>query len=219
MRKVLLGTPCYDGKVVVEFLQSIIGTMALAAKQDIAIFPVQIKHDALVQRARNDLVKMALETNCDDLMFVDADQEWNPEWIFRLLNHSVDVVGGAVPKKSDVEIDFNIKLMPEGVYAPVNHLMQVAAVGTGFLRVSRKALQAVWDISEVFTDGRMVFDVKLIDGELVSEDNVFCAKWRSLGGQVWVDPSMTCNHIGEKIYRGDFAAFIQNFARMPIEKL
>lgn len=205
MKKVLLGTPCYDGKVHVEFLQSLIGTMALAEKHGAAIYPVQIKLDALVQRARNDLVKLALENNCDDLIFVDADQEWNPEWIFRLLEHNVDLVGGAVPKKSDTEIDYNIKLMAEGIYSPVNHLIQVQSVGTGFLRLSRAALQAVWDISEPLNNGsRMVFDVQIMDGEMVSEDNVFCAKWRTTGGRVWVDPSMTCNHIGAKIYRGDF---------------
>jgi hypothetical protein len=56
----------------------------------------------------------------------------------------------------------------------------------------------------------MVFDVQLIDGELVSEDNVFCRKWRGLGGKVWIDPSMTCNHIGVKKYSGSFMDFVKS---------
>jgi hypothetical protein len=56
----------------------------------------------------------------------------------------------------------------------------------------------------------MVFDVKLVDGELVSEDNIFCGKWRELGGKVWIDPSMTCNHIGPKKYSGNFMEYLKH---------
>ena len=211
MRKVLFGTPCYDGKVGVEFLHSMVQTIKICP-DDIEIFPVQICYDALIQRARNDLVQMAIESECDDLIFMDADQEWNPEWIFKLLNHPVDVVGGAVVKKSDNPA-YNIKALPEGLIVDETGLLEVAAVGTGFLRISKAALKAVWDISPEYRNSdktcRMVFDIQLIDGELVSEDNVFCAKWRSLGGKVLVDPTMTCNHIGIKKYSGNFQEFIK----------
>jgi hypothetical protein len=210
VRKVLFGTPCYDGKVHVEFLQSLLGTLALCQQHDIAMYPVQIAHDALVQRARNDLVRMALETGCDDLIFMDADQEWEPQAIIRLLNHPVDVVGFPVIKKSDTHIDFNIKLLPEGLSAPVCNLLQVESIGTGCLRLSKNALQQVWGISKVYGGGRMVFDVQIVNGEILSEDTVFCSKWSSLGGQVWVDPSMTCPHLGSKKYIGNFANFIQS---------
>jgi len=214
MRKVLLGTPCYDGKVHVEFLHSLIGTLAMASSHEVAVFPVQVCHDALVQRARNDLVAMALESQCDDLVFVDADQAWDPAWIFNLLSRSEDVVGGAVPKKSDTEIDFNIKLLPNWTYDPEAQLIEVASVGTGFLRISKAALQAVCDISPTYVERgiskRMAFDVQVDEaGEIISEDNVFCRKWRSTGGKVWVDRTIACDHIGTKTYRNNFAEFIK----------
>jgi hypothetical protein len=215
MRKVLLGTPCYDGKVHVEFLQSLVATMALAHLHEVAIYPVQICHDALIQRARNDFVRLALETQCDDLFFVDADQAWEPEWVFKLLSHPVDLVAGTVPKKSDTHIDFNVKLMPEGISNVDGNLIEVESVGTGFMRISRTALQSVWDISKPYMErgeqNRLVFDVQLSeDNELVSEDNVFCKKWRSTGGKVWIDQSMTCDHVGQKIYKNNFAEFIKD---------
>ena len=214
MRKVLIGTPCYDGKVHVEFLHSLLGTMSLAAQNQVALYPVQIAHDALIQRARNDLVRLALETNCDDLVFIDSDQAWEPEWVFRLLNHPVDVVGGAVPKKSDSHIDFNVKRLPQGLLAPENDLLEVECIGTGFMRISKKALSQVWEVSEPYTnqgkENRLVFNVRLdFQGELVSEDNAFCQTWRACGGKVWVDPSMTCSHIGQKTYNYNFAEFIK----------
>jgi len=54
----------------------------------------------------------------------------------------------------------------------------------------------------------VVFDVQVIDGQLVSEDAVFCAKWRSTGGRVWIDPSLNLGHTGSQTWRGNFAEFI-----------
>ena len=211
MRKVLFGTPCYDGKVGVGFMQSLLGTLQLAAQSDIALYPVQISHDALIQRARNDLVKMALETECDDLIFMDSDQEWNPEVVMRLLSHEVDVVGAPIIKKG-TPTDYNVKLLPEGLMAPINHLLKVASVGTGCLRISKKALQTVWDMSPEYENSgatnRMVFDVQIIDGQLISEDTVFCAKWRSTGERVWIDPSLDLGHTGSHTWYGNFSGFI-----------
>jgi len=87
-------------------------------------------------------VAMALEAKVDDLIFMDSDQEWDPAWIFQLLNHPVDVVGGVVPKKSDIAL-FNVKKLPGEMKVEENGLMEVEAVGTGFLRISQRALQAV----------------------------------------------------------------------------
>jgi hypothetical protein len=211
MRKVLFGTPTYDGRVHVEFLQSLMDTVKLAPHAEIALYPVQISGDALVQRARNDLFAMAMETECDDIVFMDSDQEWNAEWVMTLLNHPADVVGGVVVKKSDTP-GFNVKILPNGVTLNENGLMEVECIGTGFLRISRRAMQAVWDISPEYKDGdkvsRMVFDIQIIDGELISEDNVFCRKWRGLGEKVYIDPTMTLNHIGSRKWGGNFLAYL-----------
>jgi hypothetical protein len=134
--------------------------------------------------------------------------------VFRLLNHPVDVVGGAVPKKSDSHIDFNVKRLPQGLLALENDLLEVECIGTGFMRISKKALSQVWEVSEPYTnqgkENRLVFNVRLdFQGELVSEDNAFCQTWRACGGKVWVDPSMTCSHIGQKTYNYNFAEFIK----------
>ena len=56
----------------------------------------------------------------------------------------------------------------------------------------------------------MVFDIKVENGELVSEDYVLCNKWKSLGYKVWLDPTITCNHIGTKKYIGNINKFLDN---------
>jgi glycosyltransferase involved in cell wall biosynthesis len=174
-----------------------------------------MSYDSLVQRARNDLVRLAVEENFDDLIFIDSDEEWDPEWIFKLLAYKEEVIGLPVVKKSD-QMMFNIKALPTGLKTQQNGLMEVEAVGTGFMKISRAALKKVWDVSDKYQNEgrtcRMVFDVKVVNGELVSEDNVFCQKWRSLGGRVFIEPSMTCNHIGVKKYQGNFLEYL-NFLK------
>lgn len=212
MTKILIGTPAHDGRVDVWFANSLVNTIKLSMQKGIEVIPVYMAYDSLVQRARNDLVKLAIEEKFDYLIFIDSDQEWNPEWIFKLITYKEDVIGATVVKKSD-NIAFNVKALKDGLKQQQNGLIEVECVGTGFLKISKKALQKVWDISpEYKNEGktcRMVFDVQLVDGELVSEDNVFCQKWRKLGNKVFIDPNMTCNHIGVKKYTGNFLEFIK----------
>lgn len=212
MRKVLIGTPAHDGRVDVWYCNSLVNTIKIAPHFDTLIQPIYMSYDSLVQRARNDLVRLTLEEGFDDLIFIDSDQEWDPMWVFKLLEYEEDVVGGTVIKKSDSP-GFNVKVLNLELKQQENGLMEVESVGTGFMKISKKALQAVWNQSPEYTNEgrvcRMVFDVQLIDGELVSEDNVFCRKWRSMGNKVYIDPHMTCNHIGPKKYQGNFMQFLK----------
>lgn len=212
MRKVMIGTPAHDGRVDVWFANSLVNTVKLAMQRQVELVPIYMSYDSLVQRARNDIVRLAIEENFDDLIFIDSDEEWNPEWIFKLLAYKEEVIGLPVVKKSD-QMMFNIKALPTGLKTQQNGLMEVEAVGTGFMKISSAALKKVWDASpEYKNEGRtcrMVFDIKIENGDLVSEDNVFCQKWRSLGGKVFIEPSMTCNHIGVKKYQGNFLEYLK----------
>lgn len=209
-RRVLIGTPCYDGRTDVWYNFSMNETIKMAVAKGITLDVVYMSYDALIQRARNDLVSLAVSHGYDDLIFIDSDQQWNPEWIFGLLDAPMDVVGGAVVKKSDREA-YNVRCSN----IPDRHgsrWMPVDGLGTGFLRLSSVAFRDVWDHSESYINEgrqcRMVFDVQIVDGQLVSEDNVVCTKLISLGYRIFVDTEMTCAHVGHKKWEGNFAAFL-----------
>jgi hypothetical protein len=104
MRKVMIGTPCLYGQLDVWYTNSLVNTIKMSKDLgDIEITPIWISFDALLQRARNDTLHVAYEGDFDDLIWIDSDIEWNPEWFFKLLNHPVDVVGGTYRKKGDKE--------------------------------------------------------------------------------------------------------------------
>jgi len=213
MRRVLIGTPSYDGRIDVWFANSLLGTVRMSYEKKIFVHAIYTSYDSLIQRARNSLVKLALDGGYDDLFFIDSDVEWEPEWFFRLLERPEPVVGAALIKKSGTE-GYTIKLIDKQLkYSEDKKLIQVDGVGTGFLKISRFALQKLWDMSDAYTsegqEHRMICDIKVENGDLISEDYILCNKWKSLGYKTWVDPTITINHIGTKKFKGDFGAFIK----------
>lgn len=211
-RKVFVATPCYDGRADVWYMNSLIQTVKMAPQFNVEITPIWLSYDALIQRARNDCVALALETGSDDCIFIDSDLEWQPEWFFQLLEHPVDVVGGTYRKKSDEEETYVVKLLswdncdPD----PDTKLIRVNGLGTGFLRFSRRALQALWDNSEPYNEleagkhRRWIFNTLVVNGQLISEDIWVCRRVQELGFDIWLDPTMTLSHLGTKKFRGDF---------------
>lgn len=213
MRRVLIGTPSYDGRIDVWFANSLIETVKIAEKKGIFVHAIYTSYDSLVQRARNSLFRLALQGNYDDLFFIDSDCEWNPEWFFRLLDRPEPIVGGALIKKSENE-GYTVKLTDKKLkYSNDNKLIEVDGVGTGFMKVSRFALEKLWEISDAYTsegeEHRMICDIKVENGDLISEDFVIANKWKSLGYKIWLDPTITLNHIGTKKYKGNFNNFIK----------
>lgn len=214
-RRVLVGTPAHSGTVQVWYANSLTNTVRLCMQRGIDLREVYLSYDAIVQNARNDLIKIALENNFDDLIFIDADQEWIPEWVTRLLSYPVDCVGGTVRKKTDVRESYNVKHSSLNIPAdPKTGLLIVDALGTGFLRLSRHAMQLLWDNSEPYMcmgkdPTRWIFDIRPINGVLVGEDVMLGTKLRALGIETYLDPSMTCAHIGMKKYVGNFADWLE----------
>jgi hypothetical protein len=59
----------------------------------------QITNESLITRARNELVRVFLESNHDYLMFIDADISFDGEAIAHLLLTDKDIACGIYPKK------------------------------------------------------------------------------------------------------------------------
>ena len=221
-RRVMIGSPSYDGKLTVWYVNSLIETMKQADQHNVEIIPIWVSFDALVQRCRNDTLAIAIQQDVDDLIWIDTDIEWQPEWIFRLLEQSVDIVGGTYPKKGDREEQYVLNLGNNtGVVDPVTGLMEVAGLGTGFLRFSRAACRWLWDNSTPYIEReknnqekRWAFDVAIRDNDLISEDIWVCRRLADEGGfKIYLDPTITCNHIGEKKYEGNFLKWFNTYIK------
>lgn len=215
MHRVLIGTPSYDGRIDVWFANSLLSTVKMSYEKNVEVHAIYVSYDSLVQRARNSLFKLAIEGEFDDLFFIDSDVEWEPEWFFRMIERPEPIVGAALVKKSDEQEGYTIQLLDTDLkWSSDKKLIEVNGLGTGFMKISRFALEKLWEMSEPYkTDEgdpqRMVCDLVVKDGVLISEDYIICKKWQSLGYKVWIDPTITINHIGIKKFKGDFNSFIK----------
>lgn len=216
----MIGTPCYDGRLDVWYTNSLINTVKKSADNGVEIIPMWVSFDALIQRARNDTIQLAIEAGVDDLVWIDSDIEWQPEWFYRLLQYPQDVVGGTYPKKSDKEEYVVRKLTNNGLDKQTG-LYEVHGLGTGFVKMSRKAIQYLWDNSPPYIDPkddkerRMVFNVALTNNPasgLMSED-IYAFETLMRGGfKIHLDPTICCNHIGPKKFTGNYQNWYNKIA-------
>lgn len=221
MRKILIGTPSYDGRLDVWYVNSMTDTIRLMQGRGIHIQPIYVSYDALVQRARNDLIQMAIKGKYECLIFIDSDMEWNPDWILELINRKEDVVGGTARKKTDEAEVYVAKTSDTTVH--INGLIKCEGLGTGFVKLSMKALKAIWDVSKPYNndgrDCRMCCNVEVIDGELYSEDTALFRKLNDQGFICWLDPKMTCAHTGNKKYVGNMEDWLKRTGKLKKAKV
>jgi hypothetical protein len=212
MKKVMIGTPCYDGSLELTHVQSLFHTVDLCRDLGITITMEYVVGNSLIQTARNEIFRRAIEDDVDDLIFIDGDQGWNGQDFINLLSHQRDVIGGVVVSKKD-RIMYNAKPLPDGFKLDEDGLIEVMGIGTGFLRISKRALNIMWDLAELYKyeskDARNVFANGVIDGEYYGEDIAFCKRWAALGEKVYIDPSITCSHVGKKEWRGNFMDYLK----------
>ena len=210
MKKVLVATPSYDGTVDVWYASALHQTTLLGIENGIYFHPIFMSYDALIQRSRNDLVALAVNNDFDGILWIDADIEWNPQWAIEVVTSGKDVLGLPCIKKSITEEAYNVKAdlaeLGEGIFA-------VKSVGTGFLYLSKQAFTYLWDNSEPYVhngqDKRWIFEVKLQDGDIISEDVLMCQKLREGGFEIFIDATKTCNHVGNLKYVGNFQNFVK----------
>lgn len=222
-RRVLIGTTTLDGKVDAAHEASMLASQRACLIKGIDMRAVTMRGCSVIQHARNVLIESAVRDGYDDLVFTDADQDWPAEWLIKLLEYPVDCVGGAVRKKREEKEGYTVFVEGfEGVVVdPVTGLWLVAGLGCGFLRLSRRALLALWEAAEPYTMGgkpaaRWIFDIHPVQGELMGEDSILSQKLLQHGIRTYLDPDMVCGHWGMKRYHGDLRAWIEAGAAAKI---
>lgn len=212
-RHVFIATPTYPGTVHHAYFYSMLYSLERLRKAGWAYDVYTLAHNCHVDDARNGILRDFLQTKCTDLVFIDADVNWRPEDLVRLLSHDQDLVAGVYPKRQ-VEADWPVHGLPDGDPA-VNEqgLVEVTGAPTGFMRLRRSLVEKMVaanrhkqfigqgdkDTDPPYT---IVFERTFADGHRWSGDYAFCLAWRRMGGKVFVDPSLTLTHVGEFAFTG-----------------
>ena len=226
---IFLATPCYGGQAHMIYTQSLLALRPACAARGIGLALDLGGGEALIGRARAGMLVRFLASPATHLLFVDADIGFAPEAVFRLLASGRDVVGGVYPRKG-LDLAALREVVAAGEPNPLGRavraefeplpgagapgddgLLAAAAVGTGFLMISRRAAQRMTDgypqlrarLGDVsgskVAEAVMVFDsfVEPETGRYLTDFQAFCRRWRDLGGEVWADPGCQVSHLSE----------------------
>ena len=208
-------TPAYGGMVTAGFHRSLLTSTIELLAEGIALESEILENQSLLPLARNTLLNEAYKRKPDDIIWIDTDMVWEPDTLRQLLKHDVDVVGSACRKKIPDNVQFNFQLFKEKSFEPDEKgLIEVRRLGTGFLRMSRKAYTHLWENDKKYevqgVMGSNVFEIGIWQGrELLSEDFIVCEKLIERGFKVFMGPNLTVGHVGTFNYWADVKDFFK----------
>jgi len=220
MRSVMILTPAYGGIVTAGFHRSLLTSTLELLEDGIALDSEILENQSLLPLARNTLLTEAYKRKPDDIIWIDTDMIWEPDTLRKLLKHDVDVVGAPCRKKIPDSIQFNFQLDKEAsLDKDEKGLIEAKRLGTGFLRMTRKAYTEMWENDKKYevqgVMGSHVFEIGIWNNELLSEDFILCEKLRNRGYKIYIDPDLTVGHIGTLNY---FAEVNQLFDHLKKKK-
>jgi hypothetical protein len=95
----MIATPMYGGMCTGMYVLGLLNTMNKMRELGVEVRWAHMTNESLITRARNELARTFLTTDCDYLMFIDADIGFDGEAIANLLAVDDDIVCGIYPKK------------------------------------------------------------------------------------------------------------------------
>jgi len=160
---VFIGTPCYGGMLTDQYFLSLMRLMQVFGQFKINSSINTLRNESLIPRARNNLTAMFLhDTSFTHLLFIDADIEFDPESVIRLLALDRDIIAGAYPKKTinwdqirraidsgkkenlsvyGAEYAINFKLNENNQVRTFAGAIEVLDASTGFMLVKREVFE------------------------------------------------------------------------------
>ena len=172
MSKIFIATPCFGDLMYRGFVNSLSESKVLLAKHGHTIHFAAFGNESLITRARNNLAAQFMKSQCDILLFIDADITWRPEAILELVNSPYELCGIPYPtkaydwnkitdiinnpkvnnKKMSVEELNNFARIYTVNFSKenprkdlLNGWKKVNALGTGFLLIRKQALEVMYE--------------------------------------------------------------------------
>ena len=175
-KHIFIATPCYGGQLGEPYFRSMMRLAILFNKYNIQYTISTLANESLVTRGRNTLTSFFMEnTSATHLFFIDADIEFNPEDILRMVAYDKPIVVGAYPKKainwhsiisaaradeneteetieghsSNYVVNFDFLQDEEGKPVPQiqirDNLIKLKDAGTGFMCIKKEVIQKMFD--------------------------------------------------------------------------
>lgn len=159
---------------------------------------------AYVSHARATLLRKALDTQPDAVVFLDHDLGWRPEDLVKLIETPGDVVAGTYRFKQPDE-SYMGTLRSDEHGRPVTRAdgcIRADWIPAGFLKVTAFAVHQFMGAYPELVYGQRfrpcvdLFNHGAHDGLWYGEDYAFSRRWNDRGGEIWVVPDLALTHYG-----------------------
>lgn len=198
MAKILICIPSMD-MVATGFCQSL--AMLQKAGHEVSIM---FQVGSLIYDARNRLAKQAIKMGADYSMWFDSDMVFEPDTMVKLFADNKPFVSGMYFRRAHPytlvafdDLDIEKKSFKDAKVP--TELTKVGAVGFGCVLLKTEVL------FEVAAKFGCWFDP--LNG--FGEDLSFCWRARECGYDVWLDPKVSCGHIGHIVVTEAMSKAIQ----------
>ena len=224
--KVCLATTAYDNPDA-SYTYSIQASREALHAAGIQTAYSLLQGNCHVDDARNRIVQEFLLSDCDDLIFLDADVSWRPADLVRLCGHDVDLVGGVYPYRSQsARIDMPVRMFADIVTPDERGLVAVEGLPTGFMRIRRTVLKTLsatapgyWNKEDRRSRIPIIFERVLKDEIRWGGDLNFCNKWRRAGGEVYADYEMVLGHTAKAVVKDSLGAVLRRAAGVTLRHI
>jgi len=190
-----LATPILDGRVHHAYMTGAL-QMSLAAE---GRFIVHKSTGSYMPQNRDSLTHGFLSSGATHMLCVDPDIGWGPSHVEALAQANKDFVSGVYAMKQPHRAPSATLLE-----AREGALIEASHTAPAFLLLTRTCVERmVAAHPELFYENGSERICALwspsFGGRQYSEDLTFCARWRALGGRIWVHPAVVVKRHGDAV--------------------
>jgi hypothetical protein len=226
-KRVMFLTPVHN-ETAWQYTRSLVETVVMMERYGIHHREQMVIGNSNLPRARNELAAEFLATDCTDAILIDSDMGWKAEHVIRLLASPQPYIGGVGKKRvetSDADpAGWCCRFLSdgrEGLHQDSLGAIEVAGVGTGFLKIERQVFERLaeahpnwkrpgFDSQSPEVRAKYYKFFRFPEEDDRGEDYALCDAWRDLGGRIWIDPDIRLGHIGSTEFSGDIGALFEH---------
>jgi hypothetical protein len=184
--KIFIATPMYGGIAKNNYTISMQNLLVKLSNRGHSITTTTIGNESLITRARNTLAHKFMASDCDALLFIDADHGWDADDVARMVEEGKDLIGAIYPMKGlnweniraaviagkqnleEYSGIFAINLLSEEQDFNSQKPFKVKDIGTGMMFVTRKVFEDLKPHCKEYKNNN-VGDTGVQFGEMVTE--------------------------------------------------
>lgn len=163
---------------------------------------LRMESESDIARGRSKLMHKALAQPIDSWLWVDDDIAFRKTQFEQICSVPADVVGGLYVKRHKGKSVVYNELLGDELPGHAD-VVTVKEIGTGFLRVTRKAMEAMasLDLPKVADEWVHYFNNGVqADGTYLSEDYAFCKNAWASGSKVYLHAGCKVGHHGAEVF-------------------